>query len=61
MKSNTGLKQVEKASKRNLTHLFPMDPFSTNSKHQKTLRFPDVFRGWRKGALGMIELIIFYV
>ena len=35
-----------------LTHLFPMHPFSTAWKHQKTLRFSDVFRGQRKSALG---------
>ena len=28
-----------------LTHLFPMNPFSTTWKHQKTLQFSDVFRG----------------
>ena len=41
-----------------LTHLFPMHPFSTPWKHQKTLRFSDVFWGLRKGALetnGLIE------
>ena len=27
-----------------LTHLLPMHPFSTLSKHQKTLRFSDVFK-----------------
>ena len=35
-----------------LTHLFPMHPFSTPWKHQKTVRFFDVFRRERKGALG---------
>ena len=35
-----------------LTHLFPMHPFSTLWKHQKTLRFSDAFKGQRKGALG---------
>ena len=34
-----------------LTHLFPMRPFSTRWK-QKTVRFSDVFREQRKGALG---------
>ena len=29
-----------------------MNPFSTSWKHQKTVRFSDVFRGQRKGALG---------
>ena len=28
-----------------LTHLFPMHPFSTPSKHQETLQFFNVFRG----------------
>ena len=35
-----------------LTHLFPMYPFSTSWKHLKTLQFSDVFRGYRKSALG---------
>ena len=35
-----------------LTRTFPMYPFSTHWKHQKTLPFSDVFMGWRKGALG---------
>ena len=35
-----------------LTHSFPIHPFSSTWKHQKTLRFFDVFRGWGKGALG---------
>ena len=34
-----------------LTHLFPIHPFSTLWKHQKTLRFSDIFKRWRKGAL----------
>ena len=41
-----------------LTRLFPMHPFSTPWKHQKTVRFSDIFRGWKKGALktnGLIE------
>ena len=29
-----------------------MHPFSIPWKNQKTLRFSDVFRGFRKGALG---------
>ena len=28
----------------NLTHSFPMHPFSTPWKHQKNIRFSDVFR-----------------
>ena len=35
-----------------LTHFFPMHLFSTPWKHQKTLLFSDVFRGYRKAALG---------
>ena len=33
-----------------LTRLLPMDPFSTPRKHQKALRFSDIFRGWRGGG-----------
>ena len=40
-----------------LTHSFPMHPFSTHWKHQKTMRFSYVFMGWRKGALGRNGLI----
>ena len=36
----------------NLTHSFPMLPFSTPWKHQKTFLFSDVFRGYRKAASG---------
>ena len=39
-----------------LTHLFLMHLFSTPWKHQKTLRFSDVFGGYRKDALGTIGL-----
>ena len=35
-----------------------MHPFSTPWKHQKTVRFSDVFWGQRKGALGTDELIL---
>ena len=34
-----------------LTHLFPVNPFSTPWKHQKTVRFSDVFRGVEKGCI----------
>ena len=34
-----------------LTHFFSMHPFSTPLKNQKTVRFSDVFRGKRNGAL----------
>ena len=36
-----------------LTPSFPMHPFSIPIKHQKTVRFSDVFRGERKCALGI--------
>ena len=39
-------------NKQVLTHLFPMHPFSTAWKHQKTLQFSHVFRGKRKGYIG---------
>ena len=39
-----------------LTHSFPMHPFSTPWKHQKTIRFSDVFWGLRKGTLGTNRL-----
>ena len=35
-----------------LTYSFPMHPFSTPWKHQKTLRFSDVFNGVQKGCIG---------
>ena len=35
-----------------LTHSFPMHPFSTLWKHQKTVRFSDIFRGVEKGCTG---------
>ena len=37
-----------------LTHLFPIHPFSTPWKHQKNVRFSNVFRGWReeRGCIG---------
>ena len=41
-----------------LTHSFPMHPFPTPWKHQKTLWFTDVFRGWRKCALGTNSLTL---
>ena len=31
-----------------------MYSFSTPWKHQKTISFSDVFRGWKEGALGTI-------
>ena len=40
-----------------LPYLFLMHPFSTLLKYQKTLRFSDVFRGYKKGALCMNGLI----
>ena len=35
-----------------MSHAFSMYPFSIPWKHQKTVRYSDVFRGQRKGALG---------
>ena len=35
-----------------LTHLFRTQPFSIPWKNEKTVRFSDVFRRQRKGALG---------
>ena len=36
----------------NLTHSVPMHTFSNPRKHQKTVRFSDVFRRQRKEELG---------
>ena len=44
-----------------LTHSFPMHPFSTLWKHEKTLPFSDVFRVYKKGALGKNGPIAFMV
>ena len=46
-----------------LTHLFPMHPFSTHWKHQKTFRFSHVFWGrervhWEKNGLTQFPWII---
>ena len=38
--------------------MFPIHPLSTPWKHRKTLRFSDVFREQRKGALGTYGLTI---
>ena len=35
-----------------LTHSFPMHFFSTPWKHQKTVRFSDIFKGVEKGRIG---------
>ena len=35
-----------------LTYSFPMHPFSTPWKRQKTVRFSNVFKEYRKGASG---------
>ena len=40
-----------------LTHSFPMHPSCTPWKHQKTVRFSNVFTGYRKGAFGTNGLI----
>ena len=37
---------------------FPMYPFSITWKHQKTLRFSDIFRDQRKGGLGTNGLTV---
>ena len=34
------------------THIFPMHPFSTPWKDEKTVRFSDVFGGVEKGCIG---------
>ena len=44
-----------------LTYLFPMHPFSSPWKPQKTLRSSDIFRGKRKGALGTNGLIKYWL
>ena len=41
-----------------LTHSFSVHPFSIPRKHQKTLRFSDIFGGKRKGALGTNGIIM---
>ena len=38
-------------------HLFPMHPFYNSWKNKKTLRFSDVFKGSRNGALETNELM----
>ena len=40
-----------------LTHYSPVLPFYTPWKHQKTFRFSDVFRGYRKATPGCNGLI----
>ena len=39
-----------------LIRLFPIHPFSTTWNHQKTAKFSNVFRGYRKDALGTNRL-----
>ena len=41
-----------------LTHLFPIAPFFYTLKTSESLWFSDVFRGWRKDALGTNRLNI---
>ena len=41
--------------------MFPKHPFSTPWKHQKTVRFSNVFRGYKKGALGTNVLKTHYL
>ena len=43
---------LQQLPQKTLTHLFPVHPFSSPQEHQKTVLFSDVFREWRKGALG---------
>ena len=58
IKHSVGVKQKEFVSKEMVFFqeffkpFFPVDLFSTPWKHQKILRFPDVFRDWRKGVIG---------
>ena len=40
------------SSTKEINHLFPILPFPTPWKHQKALRFSDVFRGVKKGCIG---------
>ena len=40
-----------------LTHKFPMHPFSTHWKLQKSIRFSEVFKGLRKSALATNDLM----
>ena len=42
----------QRFDKPQLTYLFPMQPFSTLGRHQKTLLFSDVFRRVEKGCIG---------
>ena len=44
-----------------LTHSFPVHLFSTPGKHHKTLLFLDVFKRYRKGALGRNGLIYIFL
>ena len=44
-----------------LTYFFPTHPFSIGWKYPKTVRFSDVFRGWRKGAVEKNGLIKLYI
>ena len=44
------LKKQLKNLKDTLTHLFPMPPFSNPWKHQKTVRFSDIFKGYKMSA-----------
>ena len=46
------ISDVFKVTLTDLIHFFPIYPFSNPWKHQNTLRFSDILRGYRKGALG---------
>ena len=44
--------KLRKPNKFPLTHSLPMHPFSTHWKHQKNLRFSNVFMGLETGCIG---------
>ena len=44
--------KLRKPKKFPLTHSLPMHPFSTHWKHQKNLRFSNVFMGLETGCIG---------
>ena len=56
---NLGQKLTVEISRVFLTHFFPLHPFSTSCKHQKTVRFSGVISGYRKDSLGTNGLISF--
>ena len=52
------IKLKAKKQKLRFTDSFPMHPFSTPWKHQKTVRFSEVFEGVEKGSTGMGEYLL---